>query len=96
MIYGLSGVSSWSGAVPGFCRGGGGFSKIIRKFGRPFFWVDQIDFSSSPGALFCPCCFGQIFCAAGKMLNKKAKKAFSGTFWKSLTKKFLGALPLRN
>ena len=77
-----------------FSRGGGEFSKNFPKFWRPFFFkVDQIDFSSSPKALFCPY-FGKIFCAAGKFLKKQSKKPFLNTFWKILTKKsrfFFGA-----
>ena len=45
-----------------FSGGGGcgGFSKKNLKFCRPFFLVDQTDFSSSPKGLFCPY-FSQIF-----------------------------------
>ena len=71
------------GADLGFSRGGADFQNKIRKFWRPFFLVDQIDFSSSPKALFSPY-FGKIFCAAGKFLKKQSKKPFLGTFWKIL------------
>ena len=56
-----------------FSRGGGGFSKNFRKFCRPFFWVEQSEFPSSPKALKRPC-FGKIFCAAGKNLKNRPKK----------------------
>ena len=70
----------YPGADLGFSRGGGAdFQKEIENFD------DQIDFLSSPKALFCPY-FGQIFCAAGKFLEKKTvKKGVLGTFWKILT-----------
>ena len=70
--------------------GGGGcrFAKIC----RPFFQFDQMSFSTLK-TLKRPC-FGQIFCAAGKILKKRRpKKEFLETFWKIMTKKlrFLGA-----
>ena len=76
-----------------FSRGGGIFSKILSIY----FYVDQIDFSSSPKALKRPC-FGQSFCAAYKILKKQAKKEFLSTFWTILTKKlhFLRVLPPQN
>ena len=86
-----------SGADPGFSRGGSRFSTNFRNFCRPFFKIDQIDFSSSPKVLFCPC-FGKNFCAAGKILKKQPKKGIFRLFWKILTKnsRFFGARSPQN
>ena len=57
----------------GFLEGRTDFQKKNQKFCRPFvFWADQIHFSSSPKALFCPY-FGQIFCGAGKKTGRKRR-----------------------
>ena len=50
-----------------------GFSKKNCKFSRPFFQADQIDFPKSAKAPKRPSS-GHIFCAAGKILKKQAKK----------------------
>ena len=64
----------YTGADLGFSRGrrggggGGGvrgFYKKFSKFCRPFFQVDQIDFSNSPKTLKRPC-FGKIFAPQAK------------------------------
>ena len=85
------GKSPWfkTGVDIRFSRGGGGFFfiwKLLSTFCRP------LGFPSSPKALQ-RLCFGKYFCAAGEIFKKQAKKAFSGTFWKVLTKKlgFFGA-----
>ena len=69
------------------CRGG---SRIkfsnFRKFCRPFFWVDHIDFPSSPKALK-RLCFGQVLCAKGKILNKQIKKGVFSHFLKNFDQK---------
>ena len=83
----------------GFSRGGGGggglfegdFQKILTAF---FFQVDQIDFSSSPKALFCPF-YDKIFCAAGKILKKQSKSRFLALFEKKFWHFFWRALPLK-
>ena len=64
-----------SGADLGFSRGGGGgggggfadFEKIFENFVDLFFRSTELTFR----ARFNPPCFGQIFCAAGKILKKK-------------------------
>ena len=61
------------------CRGGscfsrvaGGFSKNFKNFVDTLFYIEQIDFLSSPKSISRPN-FDQIFCAAGKFLKKQAK-----------------------
>ena len=71
---------------------GGRIFKNCRKFCRPFF----IFFLSSAKALFYPY-FGQIFCAAGKILKRQAKKGVFGHFLENSDQKiafFRRALPL--
>ena len=64
-----------AGADLGFSGGERGFSKNIRKFCQPFFRPTKIDFLSSPIALQRPC-FGQKFCAAGKIMKNREKRRF--------------------
>ena len=74
-------------------EGGGGGGLIFKKFCRLFFLI----FRALPKHGLVR--FGQIFCAASKILKKQSKKAFLGTFWKILTKKiafFRRALPSQN
>ena len=56
-----------------FLKGKGGFSKVVKNFVVFFFSVEQIGFPSTTRALKL-LCFGQIFCAAGKVLKKQATK----------------------
>ena len=74
-----SNICAKPGANQGFARGGFEFSKKNSKNCRHFF-VDQIDFPSSPKAVKRLCC-GQTVCAAGKILKKyRPKKAVLGSF----------------
>ena len=71
-----------AGADLRFSRGGGGFSKIFENFVDLF-----LGRTKRP-------CFGQNFCAAGKMFEKnRPKTAFLGLFGRFLRKKrrFFGA-----
>ena len=61
-----------TGANLRFSRGKADFQKTFRKFCRPFFQVEQIDFPSSQKTL--KLCFGQIFCTAGKILKKTGQE----------------------
>ena len=67
----------WTGADLGFSRGGGGGGGGFSQIFVDLFFIrsTRIDFPSSPKALKRPC-FGQILCAAGKILKKAPKKAF--------------------
>ena len=71
-----------SGADLGISRRGG--ADFQKKFGRPFFYIDQIDFLSSPKPLKTIYIYIYIyiyiffiyFCVAGKILKNRPKIAF--------------------
>ena len=96
----LLSIKTWSyfqaGADLGFSRGGGGFSNKFRNFCRPFFFLGGpnwfFELSLSLFSLY----FGQIFCAAGKILKKQSKKGIFRDFLENVDEKiafFRRALP---
>ena len=66
-------------------REGAGFQKYSKILST--FFLDRPNvFLSFPKSIKDPI-LTKIFCAAGKFLKNRPKKAFFGTYWKMLTKK---------
>ena len=96
----LLSIKTWSyfqaGADLGFSRGGGRIFKQISKFLSTFFFLGGpnwfFELSLSLFSLY----FGQIFCAAGKILKKQSKKGIFRDFLENVDEKiafFRRALP---